>query len=166
MWRGIVGSFAIASAVGILAIMTLVVVDVVRRKVDGGSIPGANEYAEILLVLVVFLGLAEAQRQDSHISVEAVLTRLTATSAARLKSLGLLLSLAVLAWMTWETLDAGRAAFESKEFRFGLARIPTWPAKLAIPIGLAALSIEVLSDLLRSLKASRSREVSRVNGHA
>ncbi len=165
MWRGIIGSFAIASAVGILAIMTLVVVDVVRRKLDGGSIPGANEYAEILLVGVVFLGLAEAQRQGNHISVEAVVARLTARSGARLRSAGLVLSLAVVVWMTWETLDVGVAAFESKEFRFGLARIPTWPAKLAIPIGLAALSLELLRDLLGGLKASRSREASRVNGH-
>lgn len=153
-WRATVGSLGVASACGVLVIMALIVTDVLERKINGGSIAGANEYVEIILVLVVFLGLPEAQRQQKHISLDSVVSRIPAQGALRIRSVGLLLSLAVVAWMTWKTLSAGLVAFQIKEYRFGLTRVPTWPAKLAIPLGLGALGIELLRDLVRTLKAA------------
>lgn len=154
VWRGAVALLAIASAVGILAIMMLIVIDVVRRKITGGSIAGVTEYAEILLVVVVFLGVAEAQRQRQHISMETVVNRLPPRPSAGLRCLGVLLSLGVVAWMAWETLDAGLRALEIHEIRFGLARVPTWPAKLAIPLGLTALAIEIGRQLWQTARAA------------
>lgn len=145
--RYVTSAFALVSAAAVVTIMLIIAIDVAKRSLLGGSVPGAIEYSEILLVVVVFLGLAEAQRRGQHISMEMVTTRLPAHAAARLKAVGLFVGLTIISWMCWETWQVALRAWETGEYRFGLARIPTWPAKVIIPIGLVLFVFQIVRDL-------------------
>lgn len=149
--------FALISAAAVLAVAAITTIDVTRRELVGGSVPGAVEYSEILLVAIVFLGLAEAQRRGTHISMEIVTNRLSSHAGARLKTVGLLIGLALLLWMSWETGEVARRAWETGEYRFGLARIPTWPAKTLIPIGLLLFALQVVRELSRTIALARRK---------
>lgn len=131
--------------------------DVTSRQVTGSSIPGVVEYSEVLMVGLIFLGLAYAQRVGAHIGVDLVTERMPVRVAHLVRSVGLVIAIGVVAIMGWETLEVALRSFESREFRFGLVQVPIWPARLLIPIGLGALLLELAISLYDEVVALRHR---------
>lgn len=149
--------FGVLAALLIVAIMASTAADVATRQLTGSSIPGVVEYSEVLMVGLIFLGLAYAQRTGAHIGVDLVTERMPVRVAHAVRSVGLLLAILVLAVMAWETLEVALRAVESREYRFGLVQVPIWPARLLIPIGLVALLLELAITLIDEVEAYRHR---------
>jgi TRAP-type C4-dicarboxylate transport system permease small subunit len=135
---------AALSVVLILVMMVATVADVISRLVVGRPIAGVIEMGEVLMVAIVFLGLAYTESQGGHVSMTLVIRKLRPQAAAAATSLGLALVLFVVAWMTIVTGDRALESFESQEARFGLVQIPVWPARVALAIGLLAYFAELL----------------------
>ncbi len=57
-------------------------------------------------------------------------------------------------WMVYVTADRALASFEMREYRFGLVRVPVWPARVAIAVGLAAYFLELVFRLFDDIKAA------------
>lgn len=129
--------------------------DVTARQLTGSSIPGVVEYSEVLMVGLIFLGLAYAQRTGAHIGVDLITERMPVRVAHLVRSVGLVIAIVVVAVMGWETLEVALRSFESREFRFGLVQVPIWPARLLIPIGLGALLLELAVSLYDEVVALR-----------
>ena len=140
--------FAILAALCVVAMMAMTVADVASRIVSGRSIPGAQELSEQLIVALVYLGMAYAFYKRDHVSVTICTALLSARLRATARLAGRSLLLAIVAWMGWRT---GAEAWRSHvvgEVRFGLLQMPLWPARAAIPLGLAALALQVVSDMV------------------
>lgn len=60
----------------------------------------------------------------------------------------------VVGWMVLVTADRALASFEVREFRFGLVRVPVWPARIAIAVGLAAYLLELVIRLIDDTRAA------------
>lgn len=135
---------SLLAGVGIILIMVASVADVTRRALTGHSIHGINEASEVALVVVVFVGLMGAQTSGSQIATPMVTNRLPARAGHAVRALALWLAAAITLWMTAETAVAGYESWQAKEFRFGLASVPIWPAKLVIPVGLACLALALI----------------------
>lgn len=150
-------AFAVLAAVLVMAIMFSTAADVTVRQITGASIPGVVEYSEVLMVGLIFLGLAYAQRCGAHIGVDLVVQRLPARVGHVVASVGLMIAIAVVALMAWETLGVALQSFETREFRFGLVQVPIWPARALIPIGLVALLLELAVTLSDEIAALRHR---------
>lgn len=132
------------AGVGIVLIMLGSVLDVSRRAVTGDSIPGINEMAEVALVIVIFLGLMGAQTSGTQIATPIVTNRLPARAGHAVRCVAAWVAAAIVLWMTAETAVAGYESWQAKEFRFGLANVPIWPAKIVIPVGLACLAFALI----------------------
>lgn len=135
------------AGLGILAMMIGTAVDVVRREATGQSIAGVNEISEVLLVVVVFLGVMGAQTSGTQISTPVVTNRLPSRWGHLVRTIAGVIATLIALWAAWETTKTGITSWQAKEFRFGLAHIPVWPAKLIIPLGFYALALALITDL-------------------
>lgn len=118
----------IAGAVLVFLIF-LTVGDVLGRNVRGQSILGTVDISTLALVAVAFLGLAAAEIDGRHVSVdllEMYLPKKVRTALALVRTLLLALIGTVLTWGMWGTVTS---AFERAETTNGILRLATWPVK-------------------------------------
>lgn len=142
----------------ILFMMVATVADVARRYFAGSPIPGVTEAGEVLMVMSVFLGIAFAESRGAHVRVTIVLEMLPPRVAAIVNSLAMLLVLVLLAWMVWVTTGRAIDAVEVNEVRFGLVKIPVWPGRIAIAVGLAVYFLEAVPRLFDSVRQAFASE--------
>ena len=150
---GVHGLSWLASLIAGLAlvfVMLAVVYDVFSRNFLGSSVRGFVDYVEIVLVLVVFLALAQTQRRREHVTVEAVVNRVTGWRFRLLSVAAALVALLVVTFLAWVTLDLALGSVESREYRVGLAQVPIWPARLAVAAGFILLALEYVVNLFEA----------------
>lgn len=135
---------AILAAICGLVIVLMLAGEVLSRTVRNTSISGSYELSELLLVALVFLGLAEAERSGTHVRAELVTSRLPRHVAARVRCFGCLVAAAIAGWMTLATAERALHSFEIRELRQGLIQFPIWPSRILVSVGLALLVIELL----------------------
>lgn len=159
-----VGSaLAMVSGVVIVALMLITVIDVLLRKFFSSGFPGAIEINEVALVVVVFLAMMSAEMTNVHVRTPILTERVKPTVANWLHVVGLLPAVVFLTWVTIRTGQEALKSLASGEFRFGIVNVPLWPAKVAVVIGMAGLTIAVaikLATALRNIVKGRAAEIS------
>ena len=134
---------AFVGAIGVVAMMIHVCVDIIARLITGASLPATVEIVSYYyMVLVAFLPLAWVERNNGMISVELIDLMLTPTlmriSDAVVAALGAVIY-AVLAYATWITAIDN---FETGTFVIALQhKIITWPGYFLPPVGFALAAI-------------------------
>lgn len=151
--RGLTRALGSVSGLAVLAIMALTLVDVVLRKVTGQGVRGVIEITEVTLVIAVFLALGSAQAGGVHISTSVLTSRLRVTSRRTVRVSAAAVALVTVAVMIMITTSAALNSFASGEYRFGLVRVPIWPARVAIVLGLVLFFIEYLRTVAGYLKS-------------
>ena len=135
---------------GLLVVLTvLVVVEVAARFITGRSVPGTVEYVEVVMVAAIFLSLALAEKEGAHVRVTSVHDRLPVGVKEGTRALGAVVSVGFLTVMTCATAIRATNSLVSREFRFGIAEVPIWPARMAIALGTLVLTIEVIRTFMR-----------------
>ncbi|MEM1316089.1 MAG: TRAP transporter small permease [Pseudomonadota bacterium] len=147
------------SGVATIAMIALVLPDVILRKFFSATIPGASEANILLLVIMVYLGLAGAQARGAHFRVTLLTDRLPEGVVRGLEALMLLLALGGFGLLAWMTTENAAASFARGEASFGVIAFPLWPGRMAVALGLWLLCLQFVVDLLRlALNAPRARE--------
>jgi TRAP-type C4-dicarboxylate transport system permease small subunit len=136
------------SGVGILVLLLLTVLHVSGRELLGTGVPGAIEYSQIVLVAVVFAGMGGAEVRKAHVRTPLLTSRLPPRTADVARLLGIALVLCSLAWLIWLTLRAGLESAREGEYGVGTHRVPVWPARLVIPLGLTGLALEYVVNAM------------------
>jgi TRAP-type mannitol/chloroaromatic compound transport system permease small subunit len=149
------------AGVALVVIMIAMTANVGRRLMfDGKSILGIIEYAEIMLAALVMLSLANTQRTKDHVAVDLITRRLPVRAAGLIRGFGLLVAVGLLAWTTRASWIVGYASYQAGEYRFGIAQVPIWPARLLMPLGFLVLTVQVLvhaaADFQRALTGRSS----------
>lgn len=160
---------AVISSLAVALLAVGMVIDVALRHFVGSGVSGMIEYAATLMVVVVFFGLAQGQRRDEHVGMSFVVDRLPPTPRHLLPIIGLAAMCLLVAWMTVDTAEAALRSYRSGEFRFGLVRVPLWPPKASIPVGLLLLLGETIRSILlqaRAWRESSSHDVKAADGPA
>lgn len=143
---------AVLAAVGSLVLVYLMIgtsADVILRNTTGRGLHGVVEYSEIFMAALVFLGLGQAQRTDTHIAVDVVVRRLPGAGGRVVTTLGLLITVGVLAFLAYATANSAVESFQAGERHYGVAGVPMWPARACIPVGLAVMALECLLQAVR-----------------
>lgn len=152
MKKAVVG---ISSTLGVLATLATVLmmigiaVDVVFRTLYGRSVPGILELSETALVAAVFLGMSYTGATNSHIGVDLLTERMPPAVNRILLSISWAATSAFLLWMIWATIIRAMASTQSNELRMGLVNWPLWPGRWIIVIGLAAMLLVSIVNLIR-----------------
>lgn len=156
--RNINRMLALLAGVTVAALMFMTVADVTRRETVGGSLPGAIELTEVALVLIVFAGMPVAETARAHIRTPLLTGALPPRVASVLRLIGLVIVIAALAWIINLTAHAGYDSFVKREARYGIVRVPIWPAKLIIPIGFAGLLLEYVYGAVGNVRVVLGRQ--------
>lgn len=160
MIRGVVerltAAIAALGAIAIAAIMVLTVADVVRRALTDKSIQGVVEVAPLLLLSAAALGMGYAEQTGIHVRTSMVTSRLPSVVALVFRAAGSLVSVIVLAWVAWESLDRALLAIEHEDVTPGFVAFPTWPAQVLVPLGFGLFAFHVGVRLVSDLNSLRS----------
>lgn len=151
-----------AMAVMVIFIMMFhITADVFGRYLFSQPIPGTYEISEMLMVLVVFLGLAYTQAEGSHIRVETMVRFLPPRGRLIAEILTHFVFLTIFAFFIWEGSRQGIISWQEREFVAGLINIPRYPARWAIPVGAFLVCLQLMFDI-----AGRFRELRSVKGES
>lgn len=142
------------AGLAVLVIVALITYDVLMRYFFDQPQLFVDEVASFLQVLVIFGGLAYTFRTGGHVRVDLLTTHLRRRTRARLRAVGLTLSLIFLVIVMWTTTQSALTAY-----RYGrvstVMLYPLWLPMLIIPLGVALLGAVMLVALVQQLRALR-----------
>lgn len=132
-------SLAVIAASFTIVAALLLTAEVLSRALFNQPIRGLFEYMQLLVVLIAFLGLAEAERNGDHIRVTILTERMPRKATAVVRVFAMLVSALVVLWMTVMSYIELSKSLGRGEYAAGLVNLPVWPARVIIVVGLAAL---------------------------
>lgn len=138
--------FAELSGWLIVPMMLTIFMDAVLRGLFNTAVVGVIELNSLLLVAMVYMGLAGAQASAGNFRVTLLSDRLGSRGRYVLIGFGYLLLLAVLLALLWFCLGAAIYSYTRDEVSYGLIDFPLWPSRAIICIGLALLLVQYLAD--------------------
>lgn len=116
----------------LIGIMFLTVTDVVGRASADTSILGTVEISQLALVGIAYLGLAAAELDDRHVSVDLVeknVSHSVRRAFAWIRTALFAVVGVILTWGLWMSLTS---AMERGEVTNGILRLSTWPIKVML----------------------------------
>lgn len=136
----------VTSGVAILMITLIVVLDVALRALFRQPLPGATELSTLLMVVLVYLGLASVQTTKANFRMEVLINYLPPGIARALDFLTTLIALIAISIIAWYTSQEALHALSMQEMSYGAVRFPIYPARLAIAVGFILLVLQLLID--------------------
>jgi len=146
----LLGVASIAILVGVLAGTA----DVAGTYLFLSPVHGATELTTELVVAIVFLSLAHVQRRRGHIRVELLYTHLGPRTQAVLDALGAAIALVFFGLLLWQGYVAALFSWQIQESTLSVVRIPIYPAKFSILVGVGVLMARLVIDLVASVRAA------------
>jgi TRAP-type transport system small permease protein len=140
--------FLMVSGSTVIFSMFLITVDVIMRNVFNNPIAGVIEILNISLIVIVALGFSYVQGKKENIVIEIATNKLPPFLKNLLDLVGFIIGLAVMAVITWKCGFNAILSYTAQEYTMGLIKIPLWPSKLLLAIGMATLSLRLLLDSL------------------
>jgi len=133
--------------------MTLIItMDVVLRYAFTPT-RWVHEFSTYLMVVLVFLGLAYALKEDAHIKVDFLVVRLPRLVQDWMKVFNSLLFLfftIILFYFNWHLFAE---SFALKTTSFTSVDVTIWPVQLFMPVGLAILGLLLICNIYAETKA-------------
>jgi len=144
----VLGVIALAGAgAAMLTIMAIGSTDVVGTALFSHPVPAALELQEVLLAVAIFLALAHAQRERSHIAVDIVIGRLPRGVQRGLDLVALLATLGVFAVIAWRGWHLSMSSWNMDETANAIFTFPLWPGKFLVCFGAGIGALECLRQL-------------------
>ncbi len=140
--RGIERAMMVFAALGLLAIMLIVVVDVVLRYVFAAPLSWSHDVIGMYLVaLVFFAALADTFRRGGHIRIDLFESLRRSRAYALGEIVGLCLAILFFVLIARLMVGAGWEGFLASEVMDGAIPWPTWPPQF---IGAAGVGMLIL----------------------
>ena len=141
-------------ALFILATLVIEVVNIVGREI-GYSMAGIDAYAGYTLAAGSFLALAAALRHGDHIRVTLLIQRLTGRRRWWIEVFCLAVATFLSGYFAW---FAGKLVWGSYVFHDVSQNVdatPLWIPQLSMAIGLAAMFLAFLEELIETLRTGK-----------
>ncbi len=139
-----------AGAAVLFATMLIAVVNMVLRPA-GYPITGSFELMGLGCAITAALGLAMAQEQKSHITVDIVYNHLPERLKLPLSAGGSTICAILFSAGAWRLFVTGLTQLETGEVSETL-RIPLYPVIWVVAAGFAALALRLLVEAIKSLQ--------------
>lgn len=133
-----------------ICMMFLITADILLRYFWGSPIKGTFEITGLMLVITFFFGLAYAQVQQSHISVDIIVSRLPRRTQSILGSFSYLVYFSFVLLMTWRTFLYGMEALRIGE-KTSILDVQIAPFVFLAALGCLVLCAAVMVDLIKSI---------------
>lgn len=141
---------ATLAGAALAAMIALITLQVVLRRIFDSPIQYTDEVSGYLLVAVTLLGLSFAMEKGDHIRVDMGLDRLPARILRPLRIVWCMVGLAFSVTLTYET-----AAYAIESARMGSVSVDSQtllaPIQALLPVGFALLGIELVAQLIEAI---------------
>lgn len=152
-------SLSVISGFATLLIILIVVTDVTGRFLLNLPFHSGVELSELLLVVLVFLGLAAAQQQRQNYAIDILTRHFPPWLRGLFELAGYAACLFIVVLLAWPSSKQAIASFERGEAGFGIVPFPLWPARIILAIGLWLLAMQFVCDIYRHLAGTPRRNV-------
>ncbi len=145
--------------IGLFGLFLIVIHEVIVRYVFNSPTLYSVELSEYLLILVVFLSIARAHKENRHVAVTFLVDRLPKKMRVSLKIATSLLTMAFLGVLVWKGGKTALTAYTGNYHSSSLLDFPMWAPYALIPLGALLLSLQYMvkiGELIRSLSDEKS----------
>ncbi len=161
LWSRGVDGLAALGTIMIVFLMVIIVADVVARNTMGASLPLIAELGALTVVLIVFLQLGAAVRNDRLASTDFFLDAVQQRSplvAACIRALWDLVGAVVCAAIAWASWDIVWREVANREFIgvTGVLTLQTWPIRALILVGAVVATIQFLLVAIGRVRRARA----------
>ncbi len=137
----------------VAALTVVTVADVIGRYVFNHPIAGVYEVTQLMLVAIVFTGIAAVQAGEGHIRVEILLQRIQRRRLrTAMEIVALAFGITAFGLIGWQGLVGFLLAWRTDDYTMGLIEFPTWPAKVWIPAGSALICLRLLQQITQEIR--------------
>ena len=134
------------SAMSLLALAATISYEVGARYLFNAPTSWVSEVGGYLLVAIVFLGLAAAQRSGSHIRVELLLEHLPPPRALELQRVANWIGFVFVAFCAWQSAVFTAGEHLNGTRSWGLLATPQWIPQIPMTIGFSLFALALLAD--------------------
>ncbi len=146
--------FNLVGGMVIFLLVFLATTNVLGRWIFSAPISGYIDWVEQAMAFFAFLGLAYTQREGGHIRMDIVVSRLRGRSLWVAEFMSTLLMLMISLVLIYGSYLHFFRAWEIGDSSLDI-NLPTWPAKLVVPVALSVLVIRLLLQLWGYARAIR-----------
>lgn len=143
------------AAFTLVAWVVVIAVFVTARSVFNVQWMFVEEYTGYCMVLLTSFSFAYALRRGAHITVSAVVDNVPERMKKPLRVFSDLVGLVVVVYLTWHGIRWLMEGISGGARSWFPSRTLLWPVYALIPIGLGALALEFLNQLVSSVKSLR-----------
>ncbi len=136
----------------LVAMLALILVEVLLRLFWRKSTLVAHEYSAYILIFFVFMSLAQVLKKDRHIKIIMITSRLPSKLANILEILMISLTLLVVVYMFYWSLDMTITAIKNFERAETVAGTPLAIPKAFIPFGLFMFALQLVVLITEKIK--------------
>jgi TRAP-type C4-dicarboxylate transport system permease small subunit len=134
---------------GVMAMMTLAVVNIILRLV-WKAIMGTYDYIEFIGAILVSFAIAYCALQKGHIQVELIVSRFPRRVQGVIGTITGLLSLGIFSLITWQSLIFAGDMRRSGDVSMTML-LPFYPYIYGLAFGTGLLCLVVLTELIKDL---------------
>ncbi len=147
--------------IAILALVLLAVTNVLGRWLFNLPVTGYIDWIEQGMVFFAFLGIAYCQRMGAHIRMDIVIGRLRGRTLWVSEFISTVLMFGISVVLIYGSYLHAWRAFDIGDSSINID-LPTWPAKLVVPVALTVLAIRLLLQMwayIRAIKQGGNKPV-------
>ncbi|AOY89097.1 C4-dicarboxylate ABC transporter substrate-binding protein [Marinobacter salinus] len=144
----------LAGGLAIFLLVLMATVNILGRWLFASPISGYVDWVEQAMAFIAFLGIAYTQRLGGHIRMDIFVSQLHGRwlwfSELLTTTLMLLLTLVLIYGSTlhfWRAYSIGDSSLD--------INLPTWPAKLVVPVALTILALRLMLQIWGYMRALR-----------
>ena len=145
------------SGISLFIVMILTSFQILSR-VAGYPWPGYLELSELSIAIFAFLGVAYAQRLDTHIRMELLVGNISGRPKWLLELVSTILSLTVVVILIYFSLLFAIDAYIIGDTTYDYL-YPTWPAKILVPIAFFIWALRLILEIFGFLRMTIYSEV-------
>ncbi len=143
-----VAALAVAAIfIGLVALIGAA--DIFGTSILGRPVPSALELSEAGLAIIVFMGLAQAQRRRAHITVDILSNNFRGVWAKLSLGLALVAAIAFFGFLAWRGYIAAEQSVAIDERSMGQSSFPIWPGKILLCAGCVIAMLESARQFVR-----------------
>ncbi|MBC8210156.1 MAG: TRAP transporter small permease [Gammaproteobacteria bacterium] len=146
-------ALTLIGGVVIFLLVFLATANVLGRWFFSLPISGYIDWVEQAMAFFAFLGIAYTQRQGGHIRMDMLVAQLHGRSLWLVEMLSAVLMLGLTLVLIYGSYLHFLRAFEIGDSSLDI-NLPTWPAKLVIPVALSILALRLLLQIWGYLRAA------------
>ena len=142
--------FAVTTTSALVVLFVAVLTDISLRAI-GLPVIGIPEFSALVMIVIVYGGLAYGQSKNAHVSVDWFFNHFNQKTQVWLQAAVFVIILAFLVLVLYATGKRFIVSLVVAEKYEGLGFMPMWPARFMIFLGILWFWFQILIEFLRSL---------------